>query len=247
MMEDQLEKRLSWKEILVALIPFLIYGPIRQIANLAVNPADRETGSLFSYGMIIGLGVMIVLVVLGCGFGWARQFPRWFYPYLSVLVMFPAAFVSDAIFSAVWNRSAETRDILQAVIWSGSLLALGGLIVLLSRWVVALHPLLISLRRDWTQLCLGIAFLAVSTFIGPVGGPFNVLVPPIFMLIAVTGSLLSTQQRTRMLWLLSGLFVVMLFRLSVHTITLPLVIAWFVLMVLPALMNLRRKPNKAIR
>jgi hypothetical protein len=141
----------SWKEFLVALLPFALTGGILPLLN-TLGRATFASGMLGA-GIVLGLfGLFLVLFLVGV----KMRMPRWSLPYLGFLFAILSVYLLSALlggpiyilFGNLLDEPSLFGDLFYGgVLWFG-LLSIVVLLVILTRS----SPAMQRFRRDWTLL-----------------------------------------------------------------------------------------------
>ena len=139
---NELDRPVSWGEILLALGPFLLFAAF--FAFVFILPFFLSDMSNPTYGLVAQLIVVgLVLIVLFAG--WVKDFPRWVFPYWGfalVITLYMYGFtgtISGHPFRGDWR------------VW----IPIGGVALLGTLWTRSLRPihmLFKSVWKDWTLL-----------------------------------------------------------------------------------------------
>jgi hypothetical protein len=149
----------SRTEIAAALFPFLLFGLMFILKGLDYHLPPRQPGlgsSVTSDLIVLGL------LLLGLGVGWALRFPRWSYPYLGATLMISgwlAGVVTRGYRLFGYTFGSERWG------WRGwvPMLALAAVLLLVTRSLRPLRELFWGIWDDWT--CLPLAFYAALTWL----------------------------------------------------------------------------------
>lgn len=151
--------------ILAGTLPFVLFGLLYVLKGVNYHAPlawlGRGTSGIHGYLELIVLGLML----LGLGIGWARRFPRWSYAYLgpSVMITVLLADLSTSglrLFGYTFGREQWG--------WRGwlPLLALTAVMLLITRSLRPLAQLIQGIRRDWTLLSFAIYGALAWLFLG---------------------------------------------------------------------------------
>jgi len=198
----------SWRETLVALAPFLIFGVFPALSYLRLTGVPQWLEVVLAIGL---LGALLALLVIGI----IKGVPRWFLPYLG----FPLALFSVyGAFGLMRNLHAAwlipqgswilRQTVYQGLLWSGLLVA-AFCVALVTRVVAPWRSFHWRLRGDWTLLpfaLYGATLLALFLTFDDYAGeePYTIVG---LLLLAAGGwfYLRSTRPWRRSLALFSGL------------------------------------------
>jgi hypothetical protein len=142
----------SWKEFLIALLPFFLTGGIMPL--LSYLGRARIVSGMFGAVIVLPmLGLFIILLMVGA----KKGMPRWSLPYLGFLLSILSLYLFSAIFGTLIyllfrnlrDQSILIIDILwDGIFWYGLLCAIF-LLVKLSR----VSPRFQRFKNDWTLPC----------------------------------------------------------------------------------------------
>jgi len=162
----------SWKEFLIALLPFFLTGGIMPLLNY-LGRARFASGMVGTVIVLALFALFLVLFLVGV----KMRMPRWSLPYLGFLFAMFSVYLLSAFFGApiylffrdLRDQSLLFIDILWGgIFWYGLLTAMVVLVVM-SR----VSPTLQRFKNDWTQLCFilygGVPFALWMTFDAYVG------------------------------------------------------------------------------
>jgi hypothetical protein len=142
----------SWKEFLIALLPFFLTGGIMPLLSY-LGRARIVSGMFGAIIVLPMLGLFIILLMVGA----KKGMPRWSLPYLGFLLSILSLYLFSAIFGApiyllfrnLRDQSLLFIDILWGgIFWYGLLTAMVVLVV-----VSRVSPTLQRFKNDWTLLC----------------------------------------------------------------------------------------------
>jgi hypothetical protein len=199
--------RISWLQALAGLWPFLLAGPISVLLSYPYpSPAWQ---SIAWAEILIGAAFGLPLL-LGLGIGWIKEWPRWAYPYLGVVLLTLGTLVSYPITRLVFEVGPEWPFWPQFAITTGSHALVLTALALSARAWRPLHPLYQSLRRDWTQLSFGMLLSAGFLFgiIDHEEDPILTLfvfLPPVIIVLGALAYLLGASKAQRILAMLISL------------------------------------------
>jgi len=132
----------SWGEALAGMVPFLVFGPAMALNEYLARPVWS------AYGMTVYCFAACYFVLLiGLGVGWVKGFPRWSYPYGS-LVLVCTWWWMGLRSPRVWIFSGPGAWI--------PLLVMAVIALLLTRSWRPLGQLLTGVWHDWTRLSFGL-------------------------------------------------------------------------------------------
>jgi hypothetical protein len=201
------DERISWLEALAGLWPFLLVGPASVLLSYPYPlPAWRST----PWGQALVVAAYGLPLLIGLGIGWLRKWPRWAYPYLSVVLLVLGYVVSYMLTQRVFEVGPEWPYWPRFVINTGSHALVLSALALSARAWRPLQPLYQSFRRDWTQLSFGL-FLSVGILFGSIDRQEDpsltlfVLLPPLIVLLGALAYLLSSNKAHRILAMLISL------------------------------------------
>ncbi len=161
-------KRETPLAILAGILPFILFGLMYTQKGIDYHNRNSftfqwDSTSLTATGAgyftplawvghgIDGDFIVLGLVLIGLGIGWARRFPRWSYAYLGVTVMISVWLANIAtpgfrLFGHIFGRELWG--------WRGwlPLLALIVIMLLLTRSLWSLRQLFVGMWQDWTRL-----------------------------------------------------------------------------------------------
>lgn len=137
--------------ILAGIFPFVLFGLSYVLKGVNYHAPlawlGRGTSGIHGYLGFIVLG----LVLIGLGIGWAQRFPRWSYAYLGVTVASSVLLADTAtpglrLFGYTFGREQWG--------WRAwlPLLALIGIMLLRTRSLQPVRQLFVGMWQDWTQL-----------------------------------------------------------------------------------------------
>ncbi|MCP4426460.1 MAG: hypothetical protein GY803_18355 [Chloroflexi bacterium] len=130
--------------IVAGIIPFILFGLMFVLQGVNYH---RPLSWMTRHDDLI----VLVILLIGLGIGWARRFPRWSYAYLGVAVIYSILLADTAtpgfrLFGHTFGRELWG--------WRGwlPLLALTAVMLLITRSLRPLAHLIQGVRRDWTLL-----------------------------------------------------------------------------------------------
>ncbi|MBN1451903.1 MAG: hypothetical protein JW963_12875 [Anaerolineales bacterium] len=139
---NDLDRPASWRETLLALVPFLLFPLVFLLGAILTPFIENPPDPAFALGITFGvLGVLLIIMVAG----WVKEFPRWVFPYwgfILLITLYMRNFTGTIFGYQVtgdWWAWAPVAGV--AVV--GSLLARG---------LRPVYRLLKSVWRGWTTL-----------------------------------------------------------------------------------------------
>ena len=200
-------QRASWGAVLLALIPFLVFGPL-MIADSFINHIDLTQSSEWVSILQLCMYAAPVLILLKEKVD--RGLPRWAYPYFGLWIYRLAAWVALPLHLAL-PSGADWKSPVYMLIRIGTVGFVLAALVLITRTWNVLHTLYVSVRSDWTPLCFALyifapAFMSEFGFYWP-DWAINLLMwtPAFAVLAGAVGYLLGTNKTQRILALALGL------------------------------------------
>lgn len=158
----------SRNEILATLAPFLLIGALPTLIPYIGNSVDLPMWIQIVFTLFMWLLVGSLLVI-----GFKKGVPRWFMPYLGLLLPIISVQIFDSLMERLegvwWFRLPWfLSDFLQqGLLWVGLIVSIV-LLVAVVRLIPKFHPFYKRLRDDWTLLSFilygGMPFVLVLTF-----------------------------------------------------------------------------------
>jgi hypothetical protein len=211
--------RRAWLPSLAGVWIFILLGPL-----VVASAYPYPTPVWHNQYRIPEVLTILTLVSLlaGVGVGVWRKFPRWCFPYLTILVMISGLplllLISEVLLPQVYNHSGPFSGIFQIATMAFSYAVSLGIILLLARYWRPLKPLSTSLRSDWTQLSFGL-FILMTWLFGQIDhdeDPFltiAVILPVILLALGALGYMRSRWRYQQWLSLGGSLGAAMLVRI----------------------------------
>jgi hypothetical protein len=132
----------SWRETLIALVPFLLYPLIYPLGMLITPFISDSIDPII--GLYITLGIIGVLLIVMLA-GWVREFPRWVFPYWGFIL-------TITLYMRNFTGTMSGRQVRgDWWVWMPVVvIAMAG--TLWARGFVPVVALLKSIWKDWTTL-----------------------------------------------------------------------------------------------
>jgi len=143
-----------WGETLLAMIPWLLQ-PVLLLIGLVVTPVFEKQAISESVGIIIG-SILVLTAVVGwmviSGIGLVKGFPRWVFPYWSLLLLF-ALYMMNVATPGLWvfGYTFGRGDLWGWLAW----IPIGLVVVVVFLMIRTLRPvrqLASAVWHDWTLL-----------------------------------------------------------------------------------------------
>lgn len=139
---NELTRPASWKEILLALIPFLLLPAFFLFGLLLYPYIPSSTGSALTLGLMLSLigGLLFAILV-----GWVKDFPRWVFPYWGFVILI-ALYMREfsGTIAGYWVDG-------NWLVWT-PIVAIAIIGTFWTRGLKPVYSLLKSVWKDWTLL-----------------------------------------------------------------------------------------------
>lgn len=252
------ERPLSWRETLMGLFPFFLFGPLH-IWLTYPYPYPAESVSGWFEAVQIQLFVLCLLfgLVAGAATGWRR----WSFPYVGMGLWMVGAWILSQcnrwLYAAVPRRELGLHE--QLLFMAGGFALILGVFALallvgflLTRVVGALQMLYARIRQDWTQLSFGL-YIAAAFILG--GGieheedptlTILVILPGVTVLLSALAYLRSTTRSRRLGSLVLGLALGLALSIARHGFYIVFGVILVPIIFFPALFELWPRQNRPI-
>jgi hypothetical protein len=133
--------------------PFLAFGLATALMGAAFSLLPSEWARKVGFGLLVA-GYLIPLA--GLGVGWVKRFPRWSYPYVTLVVLFTLYWMSVATPGVrIFNYTFGSQDLWGWRAWI-PFLVMAAVAILVTRSVRPVVQLVTGVRHDWTRLSFGL-------------------------------------------------------------------------------------------
>ena len=239
------DRPLSWRETLIGLLPFLIFGPIAVLLAYPYPPPSWRTGWFTTVQIIVYLLVMLLGLLAGLIKGWQR----WAFSYLGSWIVIAGAVLAGGINSFVFPRGAEWPIMGQILIMIASFTFVTAIVLLFARWESLARLLYRRVRSDWTQLSFGLYIFNAIIFsqIDHEEDPsltILVILPSVIILLSALAYLRSSTKSQRVWSLLLGIALTTAVSTVRHWFFILYGINLIVIVFLPALLELLPRQDK---
>jgi hypothetical protein len=142
----------SWARTLGGILPFILFGLLFTLegVNYHISPPRPWLGHTMYWYLIVHTALLI-----GLGIGWAANFPRWVYAYLSGTLMMSTWLTNTMTYGLELFGYTFGREQWGWRAWI-PLMALSIVMLLFTRSLRPLAQLFRGIWRDWTRLSFGL-------------------------------------------------------------------------------------------
>jgi hypothetical protein len=150
-------RRDSWAEALAGVGPFLALGPALVLMESGWALAQRAPGSALSMWVpLASFGAAYLFLVAGFGVGWVKGFPRWSYPYVTLVLELTLYWMGVATPGLRLLGHTFGRSELWGLRAWIPFLVMAAVALLLTRSVWPWLRVVVGVCRDWTRLTFGL-------------------------------------------------------------------------------------------
>ena len=241
----------SWMQLLAGVLPFVIFGPVMILLTYPYPYPDYRQETWWK---VLMPTVYILPILLGLVIGAIRRFPAWAYPYAGVLLSFLALAFSMIVLPIAFQNNQELYwslwfqiPVAAVMVWLVS-----ALVLLLARFVRFLYPLYVAVRRDWTRLSFALCMIPTifSSMIDHEEEPvltLSMFLSTVCLVLGALAYLLSRTHRQRLLSLLVGLGLAVIFRTLDGEFVMAAYMLWGALVALtPSLLGLLPRSKEIV-